>query len=197
MSPAPPSPATPRTVVALAGSLRRESFNRKLLLAAGDLSPEGLRLVPATLRGLPVYDADVEAAGVPPIVLELARIIADADGLLLACPEYNHGIPGGLKNALDWLSRKGSGVPFRGKPVAIMGASAGVVGTARAQAQLRQVLYAMGARVLPPPEVLVGQAQNKFDDQGRLTDESTLTLVSKALERFAGFIEEMVPRPRE
>ncbi len=197
MSRATPSPTTPRTVVAIAGSLRRESFNRRLLLAAGDLSPEGLRLVPATLHGFPVYDADVEAAGVPPVVLELASVLAAADGLLLACPEYNHGIPGGLKNALDWLSRKGSGVPIRGKPVAIMGASAGIVGTARAQGQLRQVLYAMGARVLPPPEVLVGQVQNKFDDQGRLTDETTLTLVSKALERFAGFIEVTAPRPRE
>ncbi len=195
MSPAASSPTTPRTVIALAGSLRRESFNQKLLDVAGDLAPGELRLVPGTLRGLPVYDADVEEAGVPSVVLELAQAIAGAEGLLLACPEYNHGIPGGLKNALDWLSRKGVGFPLRGKPVAIMGASVGIVGTARAQGQLRQVLYAIGAQVLPPPEVLVGQVQNKFDDQGRLTDEPTRALVSKALERFAGFIEETVSRP--
>ncbi len=195
MSPTAPSPTTPRTVVALAGSLRRESFNQKLLVTARDLAPRDLGLVLGTIRGLPVYDADVEEAGVPSVVLELARAIAGAEGLLLACPEYNHGIPGGLKNALDWLSRKGVGFPLRGKPVAIMGASAGIVGTARAQIQLRQVLYAVGAQVLPPPEVLVGQAQNKFDDQGRLTDEPTRALVSRSLERFAGFMEETAPRP--
>lgn len=194
MSHATPSPATAHTVIALAGSLRRESFNQKLLVAARDLAPGELRLVLGTIRGFPVYDADAEAVGMPPAVLELATAIAGADALLLACPEYNHGIPGGLKNALDWLSRKGAGFPLRGKPVAIMGASEGVVGTARAQGQLRQVLYAVGAQVLSPPEVLVGQAQTKFDDQGRLTDEPTRTQVTKALVRFAEFIDRMVPR---
>jgi len=189
------SHSTPRTVVALAGSLRRESFNQKLLVAARELAPGELTLVLGTIRGLPVYDADVEAARMPPVVLELATAIAGADALLLACPEYNHGIPGGLKNALDWLSRKGAGFPLRGKPVAIMGASQGVVGTARSQIQLRQVLFAVGAQVLPPPEVLVGQAQNKFDDQGRLTDEPTRALMSKTLGRFVAFIDQMmVPR---
>jgi len=188
------SPATPRTVVALAGSLRRESFNHHLLVSAGELAPAGLSLALGTLRGLPIYDGDVEAAGMPPVVLDLARTLAGADALLLACPEYNHGIPGGLKNGLDWLSRKGAGTPLREKPVAIMGASPGVVGTARSQAQLRQVLYAMGAFVLPPPEVLVGQADQKFDARGHLTDDATRAQVARALARFADFIERMAPR---
>jgi len=177
-----------RTVVGIAGSLRRESLNRALLRAAAALAPAGLEIVEHDLIDIPLFNQDVEERGDPPAVTDLKRAVAAADGVLIATPEYQHGVPGVLKNALDWLSRPPRGSVLQGKPVAIMGASPGMTGTARAQAQLRQALVYNGCPVLPPPEVLVARAHEAFDDGGALADEATRGFVAGALERFAGWI---------
>ena len=140
------------------------------------------------IGGLPFYDADVEAAGDPAAVAAFKAAIADADGLLIATPEYNDGIPGVLTNALDWASRLPGRSPLVGKPVALMGASPSQVGTARAQLHLRQILSHVQARVLPPPELLVARAHERFDAERRLTDESTRRVLADLLRRFAHWI---------
>lgn len=175
-------------MVAFAGSLRRGSYNRALLRAAIELAPPGLELVEHDLTGIPLYDFDVEQEGDPPGVVALKRVVAGADGVLIATPEYQHGVPGVLKNALDWLSRPPGKSVLQGKPVAIMGASPGMTGTARAQTQLRQSLVYNGCLVLPPPEVLVARAHQAFTDDGRLTDEGTRGFVADALRRFEDWI---------
>lgn len=154
------------TLLGLCGSLRRESFNRKLLYAARD-SFAPMRFVEGDLR-LPLYDGDLEAAeGLPPGVVALAEAIRTADAIVIACPEYNKALPGVLKNALDWVSRVKGGV-WRDKPVAIVSAAAGRAGGERAQYSLRLCLNPFRPRVLPGPEVLVGNAAQAFDTDGRL-----------------------------
>lgn len=155
------------TALGLCGSLRRDSFNRKLLLEAG-------RLVGGLEEGnlrLPLYDGDLEEAeGLPDSVTTLARQIAAAPAVLIAAPEYNKAPPGVLKNALDWVSRA-PGKVLQGKPVAIMSATAGRAGGERSLAALRLWLVPFGAEVLTGPDVLVGQAQGQFDAEGRLTND--------------------------
>ena len=158
-------------LLGIAGSLREGSYNRSLLRAARELLPEGVELVEFEIGSLPFYDADVEAAGDPEPVVALKHAIRDADALLIATPEYNRGVPGVLKNMIDWASRPAIGSPLTGKPVALMGASTGRGGTALAQQQLRQALEFPRASVLDEPEVLVSEAYMRFDDQGELTDE--------------------------
>jgi chromate reductase len=157
-------------ILGIAGSLRESSHNRALLRAARELLPEGAELVEHDLRDLPFYDGDVEAAGDPESVVALKEAIRDADALLIATPEYNRGVPGVLKNAIDWASRPPLGSPLTGKPVAIMGASTGRSGTARAQEQLRSALEFSRANVIEQPEVLVPEAFMRFDQQGELVD---------------------------
>jgi chromate reductase len=157
-------------VLGIAGSLRESSYNRALLRAARELLPEGVELVEHHLRDLPFYDGDVEAAGDPDSVAAFKEAIREADALLIATPEYNRGVPGVLKNAIDWASRPPLGSPLTGKPVAIMGASTGRGGTARAQEQLRSALEFSRANVLEQPEVLVPEAFMRFDQQGELAD---------------------------
>jgi len=178
----------PTRVVAFAGSLRRRSFNRALIEAARELAPTGMTIEPIEIGGLPFYDADVEAEGDPAPVGEFKGAIAAADGVVIATPEYNDGIPGVLTNALDWGSRLPGRSPLAGKPVAVMGASPSQVGTARAQLHLRQVLAHVQARVLPPPELLVARAHERFDAELRLTDETTRRVMADLLRRFAGWI---------
>jgi chromate reductase len=178
----------PARIVAFAGSLRRRSFNRALIEAAGELVPSGMLIAPVEIGRLPFYDADVEAAGDPGPVAEFKAAIAAADGVVIATPEYNDGIPGVLTNALDWGSRLPGRSPLAGKPVAVMGASPSQVGTARAQLHLRQVLAHIQARVLPPPELLVARAHERFDPELRLTDETTRRIMADLLRRFAGWI---------
>jgi chromate reductase, NAD(P)H dehydrogenase (quinone) len=125
-------------VVGFAGSLRRGSYNRALLRAAMELAPPTLHIVSHELDAIPLYNADVEAAGAPPTVAQLRDAIRNADGLLIATPEYNHGVPGVLKNTIDWLSRPPNDSALNGKVAAVMGASRGMTGTARGQSQLRQ-----------------------------------------------------------
>lgn len=157
----------------IAGSLRGASYNRGLIRAAVEAAPAGTSVVPYDLAQIPMFNADVEAGGDPAAVGDFKRAIAAADALLIATPEYNHCVPGVLKNAIDWASRPARQSVLTGKPVAIMGASTGRGGTARAQAHLRDGLAYTNGFVLPLPEVLVDFASDKFDEDGNLTDEET------------------------
>jgi chromate reductase, NAD(P)H dehydrogenase (quinone) len=157
-------------ILGIAGSLREGSYNRALLRAARELLPEGVELEEFDLRSLPFYDGDVEAAGDPAPVVALKEAIRGADAVLIATPEYNRGVPGVLKNAVDWASRPALASPLTAKPVAIMGASTGRGGTARAQEQLRAALEFSRATVLEQPEVLVPEAFMRFDEHGELVD---------------------------
>ena len=132
-----------------------------------------MTIAEGAIGDIPLYNEDVREAGEPPAVRLLKQQIRDADALLFVTPEYNYGVPGVLKNAIDWVSRPPSDSPFDGKPVAIMGASAGVMGTVRSQQHLRQTLMALNMLPVNKPEVLIGQAAGKFAADGSLTDEAT------------------------
>jgi chromate reductase, NAD(P)H dehydrogenase (quinone) len=181
------STAKPAFVVCgIAGSLRRGSHNRALLHAARDLAPEGMEVrIFDRLAEIPLYNQDVEAEGDPEPVQALKRAIAEADALLIATPEYNHGVPGVLKNAIDWASRPPRETVLAGKPTAILGASPGITGTARAQSQLRQAFVFTDTPTLTQPEILVYRAHEKFDEQGRLTDGKTREFVGRLLHQLA------------
>jgi chromate reductase len=169
-------------ILSIAGSLRRESYNRALLGAAARLAPPGVTVeIFERLGEIPPYNDDVRLHGMPDPVAELWRAIADADAVLIATPEYNYGVPGVLKNALDWVSRPPAESPLRHKPVALMGASTGNFGTVRAQLGLRHALLFMGAATLLKPEVYVFRAAERFDDHGELTDEITRALIAELL----------------
>jgi chromate reductase, NAD(P)H dehydrogenase (quinone) len=176
------------SVVAFAGSLRRGSFNRALLDAAKELAPEGMSVELIEIGALPFYNADVEAEGDPPSVATFKTSLREAEGVLIATPEYNDGIPAVLTNAIDWGSRLPGRAPLAGKPVAVVGASPSQVGTARAQLHLRQLLSHVHARTLPPPELLVAAAHQRFDADLRLTHEDTRRVLAALLERFARWI---------
>ncbi|HET9702755.1 MAG TPA: NAD(P)H-dependent oxidoreductase [Vicinamibacterales bacterium] len=176
-------------VAGIAGSLRQASLNRALLRAAVELAPPRLAIEIHDLKDLPIYNGDVEAAGMPAAVAALGEAVREADGVLIATPEYNHGVPGVLKNAIDWLSRPPRRSALEGKPVAVLGASPGMTGSARAQTQLRAAFVFTNSYAMPQPEVIVGRAHEKFDEQGRLTDDVTRKFVAMFLERFADWIE--------
>lgn len=169
------------TVLGLAGSLRHGSYNRMALRAAGEVLPQGMRLETFDIAPIPLYNEDVREAGFPPPVLAFREKIAAADALLIVTPEYNYSIPGVLKNAIDWASRPPD-QPFEGKPVAIMGASPSMLGTARAQYHLRQSCVYLDMYPLNRPEVMIAQCQNKFDAQGRLTDDTTRQFIARMME---------------
>jgi chromate reductase len=182
-------------VCGIAGSLRRGSYNRALLRAAVALAPDGMQIaVFDRLRDVPPYDADVEAAGDPEPVVALKAAIRDADALLVVTPEYNYGVPGVLKNAIDWASRPPTASVLAGKPTAIMGATPGRTGTARAQLALRQSFVFTQTPVLPGPEVLVGEAPRRFAPDGTLVDDGTRRYVRALLERLASWTERLRPR---
>jgi chromate reductase, NAD(P)H dehydrogenase (quinone) len=175
-------------VAGLCGSLRAASYNRSALEAAGRLMPSGMRLEVQSFAQIPIYDADEQERGWPPAVLALGEAIAGADAVLIASPEYNFSVPGGLKNALDWLSRLPQ-QPLKEKPVAILGAATGPVGTARMQYDLRRIFHFMEARVLLKPEVFIGNAKSKFDAEGRLTDETTLRFIGEQMAALQRLIQ--------
>ncbi len=173
-------------VCGVAGSLRSGSFNGSLLRAARELAPAGMEIRPFDRLGeIPLYDADLEAKGEPEAVAAFKKAIGEADALLVATPEYNYGIPGVLKNAIDWASRPAGKSPLNRKPAAIMGASPGAMGTVRAQLALRQAFQFNETYVLPRPELLVGRAHEKFDAAGDLADEPTRKALRGLLEAFA------------
>lgn len=177
-------------LLGMSGSLRRASFNTALLHTAQQLLPAEVTLSLHDLHELPLFDQDVEDQGDPAPVTALKQAIDAADGLLLATPEYNGGIPGVLKNAIDWASRKGTtraSAALAGKRVCIVGASPGDTGTVRAQDQLRLVLRRAGAIVEPQGEVLVFQAHTKIVD-GKLTDERTRELLACHLQSFVALL---------
>jgi chromate reductase len=159
-------------VLAIPGSLREGSYNLMALRAAQKLAPAGMQITIASLTGVPLLNQDLRAQGDPDSVEQLRTRVRQADAVLIACPEYNSSIPGVLKNALDWLSLAPN-PPFDGKPVAILGASAGWLGTSRVQSHLRQVLHFMNAFTVNKPEVFIGSAQAKFDAAGDLVDGPT------------------------
>lgn len=175
-------------IVGLCGSLRAGSLNRLALKLAGDCMPASMKLEVADWREVPVFDGDVFAQGLPPAVAALKARIARADAVIIATPEYNFSVPGGLKNVLDWLSR-GDDQPFALKPVAILTASPGPLGGARVQYDLRKVLLFMNALVLAKPEVFIGGAAAKFDvAAGTCTDETARKFVSDQMASFERWI---------
>jgi len=182
------------TVIGLSGSLRRQSFNTALLRAAADLMPAGAVLDLRTLHGIPVYNADDEAAtGIPPAAAALKDAIAAADGLLLSTPEYNNSIPGVTKNGIDWLSRPPADIRrvFGGKPVAIISASPGGFGAVLSQTAWLPVMKTLGAPVWPGPRLTVSRAGSVFAEDGSLTDDTIREQLRKFL---AGFVASLQDR---
>ncbi|HUG21904.1 NADPH-dependent FMN reductase [Piscinibacter sp.] len=186
--PSQPAASTPRRVLALCGSLRARSYNRSALNAAAEQMPAGTTLQLGSLLGIPIYNADDQSQGWPPAVPALAEAVRACDAVLIASPEYNFSIPGGLKNALDWLSRLPD-PPFKGKPVALMGAATGPLGTARMQYDLRRVLQFLEADVLQKPEIFIGHAATKFDDAGRLVDDTTRRFIGDQMRALIELVE--------
>ena len=166
----------PIKVVAFCGSLRKASFNRMALNAFIERLPAGTSAQIIEIDW-PLYNADIQAQGFPDKVQAAQKALLEADGLVLVTPEYNYGPSGVLKNAIDWLSRM-TPQPFAAKPIAMFGASGGVLGTARAQYQLRQIMVFLDGRPVNKPEVMIGAAQTRFAD-GKLTDEATGKLLAE------------------
>jgi chromate reductase, NAD(P)H dehydrogenase (quinone) len=177
-------------ILGICGSLRKASLNMAALRACQDLLPQGMALRITSIADLPIFNQDVFDAGIPEPAKRLRAEIAEADGVLIASPEYNFSLTAALKNAIDWASRPPN-QPFDGKPVAIMGASGGIFGTARAQYHLRQMLIFLNAHLVNRPEVMIGQAQNKFDQDGKLTDEPTREFIRKLLVALRDWTERL------
>lgn len=182
----------PIRVLGLSGSLRQASYNTALLRSTQHLAPEGTRIDIYDLSSIPMYNDDVRLAGYPDEVARFRQAIRDADAVLIASPEYNRSIPGVLKNAIDWASRRPD-QPFAGKPLAIMGVSNGALGAAFANHHLRQIFVFMDACMVNGPEVMIGGAKDKFDEAGNLVHEATRSFVADHLEKLA----RLVPARRE
>ena len=180
------------TIVGISGSLRRKSFNTAILNAAAEAVPEGTRISIQSIHEIPLYDGDVEAAsGIPGAVATLKDTIASADGVLVATPEYNNSVPGVLKNAIDWLTRPDSDIPrvWRGKPIAMMGASPGGFGTTLSQNAWLGVWRTLGAQLYTERRLLVSRAHTLMDTEGRLADEKTRTQIKEYVAAFAAFVD--------
>jgi chromate reductase, NAD(P)H dehydrogenase (quinone) len=178
------------TIIGLCGSLRRRSFNRMLLRAAAEAAPPGTFIAEESIREIPLYDGDLEEEqGIPGAVQRLKDRIAEADGLLIVTPEYNHSMPGVLKNAIDWLSRPGDDIPrvFGGRPAAIIGATPGPGGTALAQAAWLPVVRQLGMRPWFEGGVLISDAFTVFDADGRIEDAVIGQQIRRFIEGFAAF----------
>lgn len=179
-------------VLGFAGSLRSGSLNRNLLGSAQEYAPEGLRIERFPIDDIPLYDADRDTEDRRPRpVQEFKRAIDEADALLVATPEYNQGLPGVTKNAIDWASRPGRDSVLRGKPAGIMGATMGPWGTARSQEQLKLALSAPLARVMPHPGLYVRRAHEKFDEDGRLVDDETRRRLTVYLAELEEWVREV------
>ena len=183
------------TIAAFAGSLRKGSYNRMLIRAAVELAPPGIKVVPFDIDDVPLFNDDLDSDENPlPSVKRLRDAIRSADALLIASPEYNWSIPGGLKNAVDWASRLKE-VPFAGKPVALQSAATGLLGGSRMQYHLRQSLTSIEAIMFTKPEVIVTFAAKKFDEKTlELTDQPTRDMVKLQLQSFEKFVRRIAPK---
>jgi chromate reductase len=170
-------------ILGIAGSLRRQSFNRSALRAAGSLLPAGASLDTFEIDGIPGFNQDEESRP-PEKVMELKRRVRAADAILFVTPEYNYSVPGVLKNAIDWASRPYGDSAWAGKPVAVMGASIGIFGSARAQYHLRQMFVFLDMHPVNQPEVMIGNAAQRFDQEGNLTDEMSKKLIRQLLQNL-------------
>lgn len=177
---------TPVTILGIAGSLRRASYNRAALRAAVRLVPEGARLEICELDGIPGFNQDDERQP-PPKVAELRARVRAADAILFVTPEYNYSVPGVLKNAIDWASRPYGESAWAGKPVAVMGASTGAIGTARAQYHLRQSFVFLNMYPVNQPEVMIAKAAERFDAEGNLADAKTKELIAQLLQNLVAW----------
>ncbi|GAF14591.1 NADPH:quinone oxidoreductase [Bacillus sp. JCM 19046] len=176
-------------IIYLCGSLRKNSYNRKLMETMMSEAPSHWEMAEVELKDIPFYDADIESAGEPEAVKRLKAAIADADGIIMVTPEYNNGMPAILKNAIDWASSPPDSSPLPNKAVALAGASPQGAGTVQAQAQLRQVLGAIQTRTMPGPKILVGQIQNRVAEEDRLIKEESTV---KRIKAFVGAFDEWV-----
>jgi NAD(P)H-dependent FMN reductase len=179
------------TILGISGSLRRGSYNTALLTAAQQEAVPGVVVEAASIRGIPIYDGDLEAEGIPHEVAALKERVVQADGLLLVTPEYNNSMPGALKNAIDWLSRPPSDLPriFHALPVAIIGASPGAFGTAHAQSAWLPVLRTLRTQPWFGGRLMVSRAKDVFNETGQLVDDDVRERLREFLQGFARFIE--------
>jgi chromate reductase len=182
----------PIRILGIAGSLRRESYNRAALRAAAQLVPRDASLDIVELDGIPGFNQDDEK-NPPAKILELKNRIREADAILIVTPEYNYSVPGVLKDAIDWVSRPYGDNAWTGKPVAIMGASIGTIGTARAQYHLRQMFVFLNMFPINQPEVMIGNAAERFDGEGNLTDETTKDHIRRLLQSLVEWTRRLAP----
>jgi len=171
----------PVRILGIAGSLRRDSYNRATLRAATELVPEGASIETFELDDIPGFNQDDEQRP-PAKVAELKQRVREADAILFVTPEYNYSVPGVLKNAIDWASRPYGDSAWNGKPAAIMGATVGTIGTARAQYHLRQMMVFLNMFPVNQPEVMIANASERFDADGNLTDEATKNFIRQLLQ---------------
>ena len=176
-------------ILGINGSLRKGSYNKKLLNAAILLKQENIEIEVFDLKDIPMFNTDLEKEEIPEAVKIFKEKIEESDGLLISTPEYNYSIPGALKNAIDWASRPSGNSPLIKKPVAIMGGSGGMSGTIRAQTHLRQILQHSNMMDMKRPEVLVTRIQDKFDQNGTLIDEPLIEHLKKFLISFEKWIK--------
>ena len=177
-------------VVSICGSLRKGSYNRMVMNALQGYAPEGMRITEApSFADFPLYNADVQnSSGFPALVQALGEAIRAADGVIFVTPEYNYSIPGGLKNAIDWVSRLPN-QPFAGKPIAIQSATGGTLGGGRMQYDLRRCMIFLDAWTINKPEIFIGNCSQKIDEKtGRIKDEQTISFIKQQLAAFAKFV---------
>ena len=177
-------------ILGIAGSLRKGSYNRAALRAAQQLAPDTAQIDIFELHGIPVFNQD-EEGNLPPKVAALKDAVRAADAILIVTPEYNYSVPGMLKNAIDWASRPYGQSAWEGKPVAVMGAAAGPLGSARAQYHLRQTFVFLNMYPVNRPEVMISSAQEKFDEQGNLTNEASRKLIRQLLENLVAWTQRL------
>ena len=177
-------------ILGIAGSLRKQSYNRGVLQAATELVPDGAVIEIFEIDGLPGFNQDDEQSP-PAKVTELKQRIREADAVLFVTPEYNYSVPGVLKNAIDWASRPYGDSAWTGKPAAIMGASIGAIATARAQYHLRQIMVFLNMFPLNQPEVMIGNCADKFNENGELTDETTKEFIRDQLQRLVDWTKRL------
>lgn len=180
-----------RKIIGIAGSLRKRSYNQSVLQSITETTNEKIKVTPYSIKDIPLFNADEEEGGDPETVAHFKQAIKEAEGVIIVSPEYSHGTPGVMKNALDWAGSMTNENVLNEKPVMVMGASPSGMGTGFSQAQLRQTLAACNAYVPPQPEIFIGQAHKKVDDSGRLNDQSTIDFLAKSLGDFSDWIERL------